>query len=220
MSRTKEAGQVQIDRLLRQAEELLSKRRAEKEFLEKLLDSRSADSLKCKREQEIAEEARNVVNAVLELTQSQIKEYIEDICTLALRTVFDDDYGVSVDFRTSGGRSEASIKLVYHGLETEMDSVGGGVLDVLGLALRFCLFSLRKERGLDCFVLDEPAKHLSSDLRRRLGILLKKFSEMFGVQMIVVSHDDQLIEQADKVFYIRQINGCSVVESRTENREK
>jgi len=158
------------------------------------------------------EEARNIVNTVLSATQDSVKEYIEEVATLAMQTVFGDDYSLKIEFEQKRGKSEANLIIKKGGLELDpRHEVGGGVIDTLSLGLRLCIWSLRGDNRIKCFILDECAKHLSSELRPKFGKLLKKFSEMFGVQILMISHDRQVLDNADKIFNVIQQNGVSKV---------
>jgi len=152
------------------------------------------------------EKSRDIVNAVLSITQDQIKGYIEDVVTLALTTVFGEDYNFSIRYDLKRGKSEANLILTKDGMELSPrgDETGGGPMDVIGLGLRFALWSLREPRGSSTFILDEPGTAISEDLRPKFGIMLSKLSSMLGVQIIMMSHDSALIDSADKIIRVEQ----------------
>jgi DNA repair exonuclease SbcCD ATPase subunit len=60
-------------------------------------------------------------------------------------------------------------------------------------------------------VLDEPFKHLSQDLRPKAAEMLKEISSKLGLQIIMVTHDVDLVEAADRLFLVSQRNGISKV---------
>ena len=48
-------------------------------------------------------------------------------------------------------------------------------------------------------IFDEPFKFLSRDLHEKASYMLKEISERFKMQIIMVSHSQELIDSADKI---------------------
>lgn len=158
-----------------------------------------------------AESARKIVNEVMLSTQNQVKEFIENITTTALQVVFGNKYSFVIDYEIKRNNSEASIYIVHDGLKLSMDEVGGGVLDIVAIGLRLALWSISKHIQ-PILILDEPGKHVSQDKQGVFAEMLKKISEMFNLQIIVISHTDAIINIADRSFEVVQTNGVSKVE--------
>ena len=151
------------------------------------------------------ESARDVCNAVLLLTQTKVKGLVEDVVTLALSTVFGDDYGFELEYQLKRGQSEA-VPWILKGGErySPREEVGGGVLDITSLAMRLALWSLTTPRPAPLFVLDEPAGNLSRDLGEAFGRMLKEVSDKLGIQILIVTHNSDIIGLADKAYEVRQ----------------
>ena len=92
-----------------------------------------------------------------------------------------------------------------------MDASGGGAVDVAAFALRVASWSMQHPRSRATIILDEPMRFLSTDLQPKASEMLKQLSEKLGLQFIIITHEEELADEADKVFEIRQRKGVSEV---------
>ena len=108
------------------------------------------------------------------------------------------------DFVFKRDQMECYLYLVRNKIRFSLvDSVGFGDVDVCSFVLRVSLFSLMRSRVRPVIILDEPFKQLSSDYQSKVGGLIKELSEILGMQFIIVSHRERIIEKgADKIFKI------------------
>lgn len=151
-----------------------------------------------------AELARGIIQEVAQKTQQQLEYRVGELVTLALAAVFPDPYEMRLQFDPARGRTQARIILKRGELEVDpMDEAGGGVVDVTAFALRVALWSMRRPRNRAVLLLDEPFKFVSEDLQPAASRLLKEVCERLGLQIIMVTHSETLIEAADKVFRVR-----------------
>lgn len=157
------------------------------------------------------EQARDVLNAVMLATQNKVKEFIEDVVTLALRSVFGEGYAFKVNYEVRRGKSEASV-FITKGADqfSPEDECGGGILDVASFGLRMSLWALTKNPE-PVLILDEPFRFVSVNHQERCAEMLQRVAEMFSVQIILVTHSEVLAEAADRVFRVTQTAGVSVV---------
>ena len=63
------------------------------------------------------------------------------------------------------------------------------------------LWSLGKTRRL--IVLDEPFRYLSTDLQPKAGEMLRKLSQRLKLQVIMVTHEEEMMEIADRLFSVK-----------------
>ncbi|MBC7106618.1 MAG: ATP-binding protein, partial [Firmicutes bacterium] len=91
------------------------------------------------------------------------------------------------------------------------DARGGGVVDVISLALRVALLQTVRPPLPGPLMLDEPGKHVSEEYARSLALFLKSVSEMFGRQIVLVTHNQHLAEVGDRAFVVEMRDGESVV---------
>jgi len=89
------------------------------------------------------------------------------------------------------------------------------MLDIIGFALRIVLWSMQIPRSRNIFIFDEPLKFCGS-LSVKAAMMLKKLSEELKFQVLLVTHDDSLIEACDRVWLITNENNKSKVELKFE----
>ena len=156
--------------------------------------------------------AQEVIQAVARETQRQLEYHVSEIATLAMSSVFPNPYTLHLDFELKRGRSEAVLSF-GHGEErfAPLSSSGGGPVDVAAFGLRVALWSLRSPRTRSVLVLDEPFRFVSRGLQARASEMVKQVSQRLGVQFIIVTHEETLIEYADKVIEVEMKNGRSMV---------
>jgi DNA repair exonuclease SbcCD ATPase subunit len=155
--------------------------------------------------------ALEIIQVTAKLTQSQLEIHISELVSLALEAVFPNPYKMVLKFETRRNRSEADLLLQDEkgNLLSPMDAVGGGVVDVASFALRVALWSLKRPRPRPIMVMDEPLRFLSGDLQDRAGQMIKELSGRLGIQFILISHEERLLEASDKVFHVEIKNGVS-----------
>lgn len=158
-------------------------------------------------------QAQEVIQVVAQTTQQQLEYHISEIVTLALAAVFPNPYELHLDFELKRGRSEASI-MFGKGEERfrPLTASGGGPVDVASFGLRVALWSLRMPRTRPVLILDEPFRFVSRGLQAQASAMIKEISERLGIQFVLVTHEETLVENADKVINVKMLNGKSVVE--------
>lgn len=147
-----------------------------------------------------------LIQNVSQETQSQLKYSLEDIVNSLLQTCFPDDYEFHIDFEIKRGRTEATIALFKNGYEVQPK---GGIADIISLGLRIAVWNIGNSRNVLC--LDESLKWLSADLQPMAGEILKEISHKLKLQVIMPSHIVPLLNMADQVYTVKNINGVSQV---------
>lgn len=156
------------------------------------------------------DEAQAFLELVAKQTQEQVKYMIADVVNLALDTCFPDEYEFDVEFEIKRGRTEARLVFKKGGIDIDpMEASGGGVVDVAAFALRIAAWSLG--RTAPVLIFDEPFRFLSRDLQPRAGEIMSRIAKHLGIQIIMVSHNQDIIDASDRVFEVTQTNGVSKV---------
>lgn len=158
------------------------------------------------------EQAREVIKETGLKTQQALAFHISDITSLALQAVFPEPYDLVVDFVQRRNKTECDLWFERDGEKlSPMDASGGGAVDVAAFALRVASWSMQHPRSRATIILDEPMRFLSTDLQPKASEMLKQLSEKLGLQFIIITHEEELADEADKVFEIRQRKGVSEV---------
>jgi len=94
--------------------------------------------------------------------------------------------------------------------EIDIRNVSGGEKTAIATALRMALAYAILGRMPGFFILDEPTAHLDAERRRTLFDLIKRISEKLP-QVIVVTHDIEVIDIADNVLEVYKEGARSIV---------
>lgn len=150
--------------------------------------------------------------------REQARRQIETMVTNALQFIFgDQDMEFRVQIEEVRGRAEGEFLVVskYGGeipVETRpQDARGGGVVDVISLALRAALLHANRPALDGPIILDEPAKHVSEEYSRQVAEFLKQLSVAFGRQIIMVTHNQHLANTGDTAYMVEMRSGKSYV---------
>jgi len=159
-----------------------------------------------------AVQARTFIQTVATEVQRNLETHISSVVTLALSTVIPDPIEFVVRFEQRRGRTECD--LLFREQEENyrpLDGSGFGALDVASSAMRFVFWSLKRNRPV--IIMDEPFRNVSPDLHERLSEMLQMISKDLGLQIIMVSHSEDVNVRADKTFNVKREGRWSRVES-------
>ena len=155
-------------------------------------------------------DAREIIAAVGILAQQELKEVLESLVTEALRAVFNDSYAFVVEDTVQRNKPETNFYVEADGNKLGLrDELGCGVLDVISFVLRVVLWASSVDKTRNTMILDEPAKFVSRDRRQSFGDMMRKISSMLEIQFIMVTHEPEFIEVADKAYRVENIEGVS-----------
>jgi len=188
--------------------------KGEKILIERIL-SEKKETLETKKHQvEILAKARWVISEVAKLTQERFKDRVETLVTTAIRAVFDRSFEFILGLERK--RNKLECQLLVREREVEYipkDDMGGGIVDIISFALRVVLWSMQKPRTRNVLIFDEPMKYVGKgELLDRAGRMLREISRGLGIQLVLVTHEPQLIEMADQAYYVRHNGKESIVE--------
>lgn len=143
-----------------------------------------------------------------DFARRQMVERIEQTVTAALRTVLADDaLRFEVELREVGGRPSAEWRVVSQYGEVEVannpeDARGGGIVDIVSLALRLALLEISRPKPEGPVILDEPAKMVSAEYAESLAFFLRSYAQRTGRQFIVVTHNQTLAGAGDVAYRV------------------
>jgi len=92
---------------------------------------------------------------------------------------------------------------------------------VVALALRFAMIHLYAPPQEGPIFLDESSRYMAKDESvRSLGEFLKEMSARTGRQVVLISHDAEIFQYADKVFMFESGPNKSVIVKELEAHEE
>lgn len=190
---------------------------------EGIRDSIEEQIEKKKSEIEAVEGEEKKLNGVVFLLQkaadfsrNQATHQIEDIVTQSIAYIMQNSSRFNVDLSEKRGLpiAEFFVESDYgdYKVKTKPElSRGGGVVDIVSLALRIAFLENHRPKMDGPLFLDEPGKHISDDYIFNMGEFLKECSRLFSRQIIMVTHNDYLTNICDKAFRVDIRNGTSGV---------
>lgn len=160
------------------------------------------------------ERAREIIREVGLATQQQLQFHISEITSLALEAVFTNPYSLVAEFVQRRNKTECDLFFERNAEKIDpLTASGGGAVDVASFALRVASWSMSSPHSRNVLLLDEPFKHLSTELLPKAGEMIKQISEKLGLQIIMVTHSEELADTADKIFKVAIKKGVSIVTS-------
>lgn len=160
-----------------------------------------------------------VLNSLGEQRQIKAQTVIEGLVTRGLQQIFDDTLSFHI-IQTTKAKS-ASVEFLVRTTLADggvvdtpvMDARGGGLAATIGFLLRVVILLLRNGKDLDnILILDETFAHVSAEYLDGVGEFLREIREKTGIQIVMVTHQPEFMEYADKVYRFTTSNGRTVVE--------
>lgn len=156
-------------------------------------------------------DTRTILNEAIRLTHQKFKDQIEIIITKSIRTIFNRDFTFELQYEEK--RNEIESKIIVKENDEELDpkdEMGGSIVDIISFAFRICLWHMSSPRSRNTFILDEPFRFCGK-LSSLAGMVLKELSELLKFQVILITHDDELVKYGDRVFKVFMRNSKSYV---------
>lgn len=174
-----------------------------------------AELKQLEKEREIIDKARIFLLELGEIQRKETKEKIENMVTEALQFILQEEIFFEIEQEEKRGKisTEFYIRTIKDGVETKTlieDVRGDGIFDVVTLVLNIAILILLKKENT-FIVLDEPCKQLSRGYIQRVGEFLKDISQTYNIQIIMITHIQELTEFADKKFNVEIVDGESRV---------
>lgn len=154
-----------------------------------------------KQKQAIAEKVAILLNSIGENRQQQVQGTIENLVTMGLQTIFGPELSFHLVQKSSASKTQVDfvIRSTYadNVIETPvMEARGGGLAATVGFLLRLVILLLQKPKS-PLLVLDETFSHVSDEYIDRVGDFLKEITQKTNTQIILVTHQQVLTENAD-----------------------
>lgn len=153
-------------------------------------------------------------------TRLQVLDKISGIVTDALQTVKDKnlEFKMSLIVKANQPTLEMGILDKRSGQVYDvLTSFGGGICDIVSLALRVALLVKWQPSLSRVLVLDEACKHVAQKDQELLAVFVRKLSEALNCQFIWISHSEILQQAAHKIFEVTQQNGISTAVEKTDH---
>lgn len=219
-----------IEQSLSDLRDRYSQAQGQRELLQQQCDEKEQQLTQARADIELWRQVQVLLSKASEFARQQLKQRIEQTVTAALAAIFaDSTMRFEIEMSTIGGKPAADWRVVscydvpakagdedvkisaYTVVASPEDAKGGGVTDVVSLALRLALLELSRPRVEGPVLLDEPGKMISREYLPSVAEFLKQYAAKTGRQIIMVTHHEALADVADTGYKVTQENGVSEV---------
>ena len=187
----------ELDNYLIEINSFIAKEQGKKEKILEQIEENKKLIENIQKELELIEKVGILLQSTSEFARNQAKIQTENLVTNCLQFIFENNIEFEIEIEELYGKPNAEFYVT-----TKTDDMivktkpelarGGGVVDIISLALRISFLQIHKPQIEGPLILDEPAKHVSEDYIFNVADFLKKASEMFERQIIMVTHNDHL----------------------------
>lgn len=166
-------------------------------------------------EVQVLDKSTVLLNSIAEDTQLQAQHNIEELVTRGLQTIFDETLSFHILQSTKG--KSASVEFVVRtqllngqAVDTPvMDARGGGLAATIGFLLRVVVMLLRRRENI--LILDETFAMVSAEYLPALGEFVRQLVDKTNLQIVMVTHQPEFANYADKVYRFSQEDGRTLV---------
>lgn len=197
----------ELDDYLAKSKEFLSIEQGKYSKLKEQVAINKENSKKIELELELLEKVSILFQKTSEFAREQAKVQVESLVTKCLQFVFETEIEFLIEIEELRGKANAEFYVVNESedriIKTKPElSRGGGVVDIVSLALRIAFLQTHKPRIEGPLILDEPAKHVSDEYIYNVADFLKQTSSLFNRQIIMVTHDDHLASIGSSAYRV------------------
>lgn len=161
-------------------------------------------------------EARELLLEAARVSREKTIGYVENVVTMALRAIFlDRSLAFKIKTKTnarSGLEAEYFVEWEHDGKVISVDPMeakGGSLIDVISTALKLVFLHTYKPQKRQVLWLDEPGKFIDRENRVRYAQWIRTLSHEFGIQINIITHEDEIIDCGDRIFRLAQdIDRC------------
>lgn len=204
-------NKVRLD--LKQAADKIARKEGERDILNKQHDQAERQHQEAQKRIGTYDLVQILLQKTSDYARQQAKIRIEEIVTSALGVVFGKDYRFIIELDVKGNQPVAEYWLQSEGVTTHLKPPdydrGGGVADVVSLALRLAVGELTGVKGP--LFLDEVGKHVSQEYAPNVAYFLKEYGQKFDRQIILITHNQHLADVGDVSLGVKQDKGRSEV---------
>lgn len=194
----------------------IERQEGKREQLKKIRDDKALTLNALIDEQDILEKVISLFQMTSQFARDQAKNQIEALVTKCLQYIFDSSVEFQIELEELRNKASAEFYVVNNTkdffLKTKPEqSRGGGVVDIVSLALRISFLQTHKPPISGPLILDEPAKHVSEEYIHNVGDFLKQTSEIFNRQVIMVTHNTHLAALSNSAYRVEYSGNTSIV---------
>jgi vacuolar-type H+-ATPase subunit I/STV1 len=200
---------MSVEQKLKDRQDRLTQLKNENALLSRQAKEAEDKVLQAAEEMQIASEALTFLEEVANSRRGSMKGRIESVLTEALQLVYGAGRSIELSYTVKNNRSHLAFELVKDTKAGEVRRVldgtgtGLGVSDTVSVPLRLLVLLGSKMSDRVC-VLDECYKHVNPERVPLVVQFLQVLTERLGMQVILLSHHQQLRGEVEAAYEVRE----------------
>lgn len=196
-----------LDNYLNNSKEFLAREQGKRDKLKEQLESLKEKSQDLEKQLDLLTKVSFLFQRTSLFAREQAKKQVESLVTKCLQYIFETNIKFEIEIEELRGKSNAEFFVINEIddliIKTKPElSRGGGVIDIVSLAIRIAFLQTHKPKIQGPLILDEPAKHVSEEYIFNVADFLKQTSEMFNRQIIIVTHNHHLASMSNNAYRV------------------
>jgi DNA repair exonuclease SbcCD ATPase subunit len=203
-----------LEQTIKQRRDALVRKQAENDLIREQQTALRAKMDELSKLLGTGQEALQFLENVANSRRSALKDQIESIVSEALQIVYGPELKVELSYDVKAGRSFVDIRIVKDTpageVKRTMEGIGGGVSDTVSVPLRLLVLLASRQTDRVC-LLDEAYKHVDLERVERAAGFVAEIAHRLGIQIVMSSHHEAMLEAADCVYGVTENAGKSAV---------
>jgi len=161
--------------------------------------------------------ARDFFVEIAKGTQMEITNYLEDTMSLAISVIpSEHPLRLLTNFETRRNQPELDL-FIKEGdgdpipLLSTIDTVGNSVEELVAFTAKLCMLSIHDPLPEPFMIQDEPFRALKEENFQAVTKVIRELQDELGIQMLILTHRDEMAVIADRLFYVDKKGGKTVV---------
>jgi len=156
----------------------------------------------------------DILRKLAMVKEQVLRERLDNVVTRGLQLIFGSGYKSKMEFGIKRGQAVIIPKIVteVNGIELEADiedAHGGGLVNIVSVIYQILVLSLVKPAQRRLLFLDEPFANVSEDYLESAAEFVRQLNEKLGIQIVLITHRNQIAEVADKVYEFKLVDGIT-----------
>ena len=198
---------MSVKELLKDRQDKLVKMKNENDLIRRQAEQAEEEAAKSAESMKLSIEALEFLEEVANSRRGSMKARIESVVTEALQLVYGPERRIEMTYSVKNNRSHLAFEIVKTTPKGEVRRIldgkgaGLGVSDTVSVPLRLLVLIGSKASDRVC-VLDECYKHVSREKVDLVVKFLRVLTERLGMQVILLSHHEQVRGEVDAAFEV------------------
>jgi len=201
-----------IEQVFLKVNEDRSKLMGQVELLEKQIQDVRTEHDETEKQYKIGEQVIDALRKYSVLMEQTLRKKLDNVITYGLNCIFGQGYESCLEFSISRGQAmlQSMVRNTLGKVEfiaDVEDGNGEGMSNVVSLIYRVLVLSLYRPMQKQILWLDECFRNLDDNKIESAGEFLRYLCDRLGMQMVLITHQKQLLEIGEKCYELELVDG-------------